>query len=615
MDTDVFIEIDRLFGEKNNQSYAEAIDLLTPLAQSNNSKAMGYLGKAYHFGKGVKKNLQKATELLTIPAKSSAKWSNELFDVYWAIDDPNKYQLMIHIASNFAYRGDPGSMGRLGRMYRDGKGVIRDYDESAKWLRKATTLNNKWYVELYEVLILNNTIDSITEARDIAPLLAGFDKKYNVQSPTTGLKYSEPVANILCESPLLNPEKAFKKLVNCTENNPPAYIEKICHSFKNPKLDLLSKIATDNNEFDATLFALVAEAELFNQCNHSIHLLYGTDSSSLFGYLLFLLKMINQKYEQISSKTIVTVLNNILDYGKTHGVCSDLEIKLFFKEIRLCNPCLNKIQECSYSLLQAFDMICRINNVVYLIFSGNLIGQCRHEGFIPWDDDVDVFMMRSDLEKLRMALERDTYPFSVITKPHSTRGGRVIMSNQFRLKRNKKVAIGIMVFDYIDDGSDDTWDRYQSIKMELREHVDLELAKSRSIGEDPRKNKKIPELYAEYNREMVSQLGSNKKTHVIVGLDSANPNKKYLFKTETLFPIKYALFCDKKFPIPNDPDVILNEIYGGVWKFPKDMYNHAHINWDEKTFLLMDKYNKYLLEFIESLKLPDDDKTTSWLTQ
>lgn len=50
--------------------------------------------------------------------------------------------------------------------------------------------------------------------------------------------------------------------------------------------------------------------------------------------------------------------------------------------------------------LDYFDKFCTKNNLKYFLFYGSLLGAIRHGGFIPWDDDVDVAMFRSDFEIL-----------------------------------------------------------------------------------------------------------------------------------------------------------------------------------------------------------------------
>ena len=55
----------------------------------------------------------------------------------------------------------------------------------------------------------------------------------------------------------------------------------------------------------------------------------------------------------------------------------------------------------SLELLKVFDKFCRRHKLRYFLCGGCCIGTIRHQGFIPWDDDVDVFMPRPDYERLR----------------------------------------------------------------------------------------------------------------------------------------------------------------------------------------------------------------------
>lgn len=59
----------------------------------------------------------------------------------------------------------------------------------------------------------------------------------------------------------------------------------------------------------------------------------------------------------------------------------------------------SEIKPILFNLLKVFDRICRENDIKYSLCGGTLLGAVRHKGFIPWDDDVDVFLTRENYDK------------------------------------------------------------------------------------------------------------------------------------------------------------------------------------------------------------------------
>ncbi len=66
----------------------------------------------------------------------------------------------------------------------------------------------------------------------------------------------------------------------------------------------------------------------------------------------------------------------------------------------MMNENLSPIQKVLLDTFKAFAKICKENNIRYYAASGTLLGAIRHKGFIPWDDDIDVFLLRNDYDKL-----------------------------------------------------------------------------------------------------------------------------------------------------------------------------------------------------------------------
>lgn len=112
---------------------------------------------------------------------------------------------------------------------------------------------------------------------------------------------------------------------------------------------------------------------------------------------------------------------------------------------------LDEIHGLELQILVAFDEYCSSHNLRYSLGAGTLLGAVRHKGFIPWDDDIDVFMMREDYNTLlRLAdTERvisgrykikspsdDDMPYPFV---------KIIDTNTTVIERGKKTDLGLWI--------------------------------------------------------------------------------------------------------------------------------------------------------------------------
>lgn len=75
--------------------------------------------------------------------------------------------------------------------------------------------------------------------------------------------------------------------------------------------------------------------------------------------------------------------------------------------LELTKEQLRQLQCVQLELLMEVDRICKKCDIQYNIIAGTLLGAIRHGGYIPWDDDADVALLRSEYEKFRNACKTE----------------------------------------------------------------------------------------------------------------------------------------------------------------------------------------------------------------
>lgn len=134
--------------------------------------------------------------------------------------------------------------------------------------------------------------------------------------------------------------------------------------------------------------------------------------------------------------------------------------------IYLSDEQLRRLHEIELEMLIEIDRICRKNNIQYSLDGGTLLGAIRHNGFIPWDDDADVVMLRSEYIKFCDACERDLDRNRFFLQEFGTdkeyrwgysklrRNGTVFLrEGQEHVKCNQSVFVDIFICDNVPDGS------------------------------------------------------------------------------------------------------------------------------------------------------------------
>jgi len=94
------------------------------------------------------------------------------------------------------------------------------------------------------------------------------------------------------------------------------------------------------------------------------------------------------------------------------------------------------------TIMKYIDKLCRENGIVYYIMGGTALGAIRHGGFIPWDDDLDIFMTPSQYEKFKAIFENQNNENFVLqewrTTPNYLEYAKVRMNGTTFIEENFK---------------------------------------------------------------------------------------------------------------------------------------------------------------------------------
>ncbi|WP_017413639.1 LicD family protein [Clostridium tunisiense] len=278
------------------------------------------------------------------------------------------------------------------------------------------------------------------------------------------------------------------------------------------------------------------------------------------------------------------------------------------------NTDLRALQEIMLNIMQEIDKLCRENNINYWLDSGTLLGAVRHDGFIPWDDDVDLAMMREDYDKF-IAIAKEKLPKNLFLQtPDSDKytqnpwikvkdRNSILVSNN-----NEKGHIGVFV---------------DIFPMDFYEHKGRKSIYKRII------NNLIVSFWlkkAPFTKPFIKNLGKNLYKlfcKIVFSLlffinyewlvqfsgklqkksNSKNEAKDYIdfgvevpfdikLKEEHVFPLKELEFEEKKFLVPNDYDNYLKKLYGDYMTLPPEDKRVPSHSIEIKTNLTTEEYSE-----------------------
>lgn len=270
-------------------------------------------------------------------------------------------------------------------------------------------------------------------------------------------------------------------------------------------------------------------------------------------------------------------------------------------------------------LLSELLKVCIKHNLTIFADGGTILGAVRHKGFIPWDDDIDMMMMREDYEKLcRIASSEFSHPYFFQTEfsdPGSLRGHAQLRNSNttgiLKSEYNEKYGFnqGIFIDVFPLDSAPDDYDDLESVQGNTSAYLNMARKRARFTtryvdkgGGIKRVLKKMIHIilsnntinscfdsyYSLYERECKKSNNVYTK-RVAKFFDVTENKKKQVWNREWFESVVWTQFEFMTIPLPNGYERILESFFGD-WKTPVRLNNtHGGVFFDTSH-----SYKEYL---------------------
>ncbi len=259
---------------------------------------------------------------------------------------------------------------------------------------------------------------------------------------------------------------------------------------------------------------------------------------------------------------------------------------------------LKALQNVELEILKKFDDICQRYQIEYFVVFGTALGAVRHKGFIPWDDDIDVGMMREEYTKLKK-VPADEWGDCILSDAYDRTKGHVLIYPQiykkgtafetvYHNRYDKKpkdhilpIWIDIFIYDYV-SSVNEVKKKYKKANL-IRKLFYYSKYGTKVHLDDPI-NRKLSCLCKDVCHNILSmrrdedlrlynkylRMVSNKDGKFITTFDTSVLKEiiKSVIPYEDMFPTIRVPFEDIEVSIPKCYDKMLNQIYGDYMELP-----------------------------------------------
>ncbi|WP_163183086.1 LicD family protein [Neobacillus sedimentimangrovi] len=241
------------------------------------------------------------------------------------------------------------------------------------------------------------------------------------------------------------------------------------------------------------------------------------------------------------------------------------------------NSPLRAVQLTLLEMMLIVDHICKTEGISYWITDGTLLGSERHKGFIPWDDDADIGMLRKDYNKFKkIVASKLPEKFKVETEELHTHGKhnwlKIIYLDDFEWIdwhgiQRKGISLDIFPYDYVRKPN----------KKTLIEKMVFRIASIRYPDDANNLKNKLRRLINKSRVHDIYNLFNKESGYVTYGIETPYYGYAY-YNVNDIFPLKEGIFENHVFKIPHNPHNYLCTVYGEDYmKLPEESKRISHM--------------------------------------
>lgn len=261
---------------------------------------------------------------------------------------------------------------------------------------------------------------------------------------------------------------------------------------------------------------------------------------------------------------------------------------------------MNGLHRVELGILHDVARLCDENGIAYFLDYGTLIGAMRHDGFIPWDDDIDIGMMREDYERfISIAPSALADKYEVISPENCAqtsatftkiwRKGTKFYTSE-TLDAGLRQGIGIDVFPYDVMDEDEARAQNQERRCMLLQRIlylyhsaHVVVPHGGALGAVERGCCHVAHALLKLTRSHESIYKAFLDTATACNPDVESPDDTcasmtyvYHVPRKVIFPLTRHVFEGEEFSVPADPDRYLTIVYGDWRKIPPVEEQHQH---------------------------------------